>query len=307
MNMANLFEGIYPPVITSFRDNGDLYESGIRNVIGYLMSEGVHGFFITGSYGSAILMTIEERKRVAEIIHKEVKERLPIITHVGEASTRVTIELAKHAEGLGSAAVAAVAPYYYSGANAYDDGQIIRHFADIAASVRVPTFIYNNPRTSGYTLTSELLAKLVEVGVLGMKDSSGSFTLLGEFNQAATRVNRNFACMSGSVGLMQPAYNIGIKGCISGTANAFPELTVALYRALEARDWMKSCELQNLVIAERKIQSAGGFRPAGCYTFLKLKGIDCGTVRRPWREPNDREARTMKEEAIKLGLLQGGE
>ena len=128
-------------------------------MIGYLMSEGVHGFFINGSYGSAILMTVEERKRVAEIIHDEVKGRLPIITHVGEASTRATIELAKHAEGLGSAAVAAVAPYYYSGANAYDEGQIIRHFADIAASVRVPTFIYNNPRTSGYNLTSRIVGQ----------------------------------------------------------------------------------------------------------------------------------------------------
>jgi 4-hydroxy-tetrahydrodipicolinate synthase len=303
--MTKCFEGIYPPLIASFTEDGDLYEKGIRNVAGYLMSEGVHGFFINGSYGSAILMTVEERKRAAEIIHDEVKGRLPIITHVGSASTRATIELAKHAEGLGSAAVAAIAPYYYAGANAYDESQIIRHYADIAASVRVPTFIYNNPRTSGYTLTPALLARLVDVGVLGMKDSSGSFTLLGEFNQAATRVNPNFACMSGSVGLMQPAYNIGIRGCVAGTANAFPELAVALYRALEAHDWKKSGELQNLVIAQRKIQAAGGFRPAGSYTFLKLKGIDCGTVRRPWREPNAQEARYMKEEAIKLGLLKG--
>ena len=303
--MTKRFEGIYPPVITSFTEDGDIYEKGIRNVVRYLMSEGVHGLFINGSYGSCVLMTIEERKQVAEIIHDEVSGRLPIITHVGEASTRATIELAKHAEGLGSAAVAAVAPYYYPGANAYDEGQIIRHYTDIVASVRVPTFIYNNPKTSGYTLTSELLAELVKVGVLGMKDSSGSFTLLGEFNQAASRVNPDFACMSGSVGLIQPAFNIGIKGCVSGTANAFPELAVSLYKALEARDWEKSKELQNLVIAQRKIQAAGGFRPAGCYTFLKLKGIDCGTVRRPWREPNDREARYMKEEAIKFGLLKG--
>ncbi|MBU4372313.1 MAG: dihydrodipicolinate synthase family protein [Proteobacteria bacterium] len=303
--MANRFEGIYPPVITSFTEDGDIYEKGIRNVIGYLMSEGVHGFFINGSYGSGVLMTIEERKRVAEIIHAEVSGRLPIVTHVGEASTRATIELARHAEGLGSAAVAAVAPYYYPGANAYDEGQIIRHYADIAASVGVPTFMYNNPKTSGYTLTSELLAELVKVGVMGMKDSSGSFTLLGEFNQAATRVNPDFACMCGSAGMIQPAFNIGIRGCVSGTANAFPELAVSLYKALEAHDWEKSKELQNLVIAERKIQAAGGFRPAGCYTFLKMKGIDCGTVRRPWREPNDQEARYMKGEAVKLGLLRG--
>lgn len=303
--MTRRFEGIYPPAITSFTESGDIYEKGIRHVIGYLMSEGVHGFFINGSYGSCALMTVEERKRVAEIIHAEVGGRLPIITHVGEASTRATIDLAKHAEGIGSAAVAVIAPYYYSGVNAYDENQIIRHYADIAASVRVPTFVYNNPRTSGYTLTAELLTKLVKVGVAGMKDSSGSFTLLGEFNQAAMRENADFACMSGSVGLMQPAFNIGIKGCISGTANAFPELAVSLYKALEAHDWEKSGELQNLVIAQRKIQAASGFRPAGCYTFLKLKGIDCGTVRRPWREPNDQEARYMQEAAIHLGLLRG--
>jgi N-acetylneuraminate lyase len=70
---------------------------------------------------------LRREKRVAEIIHDEVSGRLPIITHVGESSTRATIELAKHADGLGSAAVAAIAPYYYSGANAYDESQIIRH------------------------------------------------------------------------------------------------------------------------------------------------------------------------------------
>ena len=138
-----------------------------------------------------------------------------------------------------------------------------------------------------------------------MKDCSGSFTLLESSIRLATRENAELPGMSGTVGLMQPAFNIGIKGCVSGTANAFPELAVSLYKALLAHDWEKSRELQNLVIAERKIQTASGFRPAGCYTFLKLKGIDCGTVRRPWREPNDQEARYMKEEAIKLGLLQG--
>jgi dihydrodipicolinate synthase/N-acetylneuraminate lyase len=303
--MAMRFEGIYPPLIASFTEEGDLYEKGFRNVIRYLMAEGVHGFFINGSYGSSVLLTIEEKKRVAEIVHDEVNGRLPIITHVGEASTRATIELARHAEGLGSAAIAAFVPYYYPGANAYDEDQVIRHYGDVAASVGVPTFIYNNPRTSGYSLTPELLARLVAVGVSGMKDSSGSFTLLCEFNQAAIRVNPGFVCMSGSVGLLQPAFNIGLKGCIAGTANAFPEMALALYRALEAHDQTRSRELQTIVIAERKIQAASGFRPAGCYTFLKLKGIDCGTVRRPWREPNEEKARYMESEAIKLGLLRG--
>jgi dihydrodipicolinate synthase/N-acetylneuraminate lyase len=301
--MANRFEGIYPPLIAGFTAEGAVYETGIRNVIRYLIGEGVQGFFINGSYGSAFLMTGEERKQVARIAHGEVNGRVPIITHVGDTSTRGTVELAKHAADLGSAAVAAVVPYYYSGAGAYDDDQILRHFEEIVAAVPIPTFIYNNPRTTGYDLTPELLARLVANGVAGMKDSSGSFTLLGEFNQAARGVNRDFVCLSGTIGILQPAYNIGIKGCVAGTANAFPELAVALYRALEARDWDASERLQNTVLALRKIQAGSGFRPAGCYTFLKWKGIDCGTVRRPWREPNEPEARRMVEAAARIGLL----
>lgn len=300
--MANRFEGIYPPLIASFTEEGAIYEEGVRNVIRYLLGEGVHGLFINGSYGSAFLMTGGERKRVAEIVHREVGGRVPIITHVGATSTASTVDLARHAEGIGSAAVAAVVPYYYAGAGAYDDDQIIRHFSEVVAAVGIPTFIYNNPRTTGYDLTPELLARLVANGVAGMKDSSGSFTLLGEFNQAAGGENRDFVCMSGTIGMLQPAYNIGIKGCVAGTANAFPGIAVALYRALEARDWAASERLQKIVLALRRIQAISGFRPAGCYAFLKWKGIDCGTVRRPWREPNGQEARRMVEEAVRLGL-----
>lgn len=300
--MANRFEGIYPPLIASFTEEGAIYEAGIGNVIRYLLGEGVHGLFINGSYGSAFLMTGGERKRVAAIVHREVGGRVPIITHVGDTSTAATIDLARHAEGIGSAAVAAVVPYYYAGAGAYDDDQIVRHFAEIVAAVPIPVFIYNNPRTTGYDLTPELLARLVANGVAGMKDSSGSFTLLGEFDQAAGGVNRDFVCMSGTIGMLQPAYNIGIKGCVAGTANAFPGIAVALYRALEARDWEAAERLQKTVLALRRIQAVSGFRPAGCYAFLKWKGIDCGTVRRPWREPNGQEARRMVEEAVRLGL-----
>ena len=79
-----------------------------------------------------------------------------------------------------------------------------------------------------------------------MKDSSGSFTLLGEFNQAATRVNRDFACMSGSVGLHAAGVQHRHQGMRLGNGKRLSRLTVALYRALEAHDWEKFRELQNL-------------------------------------------------------------
>ena len=66
--MVEKITGIFPPMITSFTPEGDIYEKGIRSVINFLFEHGVHGLFITGSYGSFAIMSTDERKKVAEII-----------------------------------------------------------------------------------------------------------------------------------------------------------------------------------------------------------------------------------------------
>ncbi|NLG67986.1 MAG: dihydrodipicolinate synthase family protein, partial [Firmicutes bacterium] len=71
--MSNKLTGVYPPIVTSFTPDGEIYEKGIRSVIGFLLERGVNGLFVIGSYGSFPLMTDEERKQVAAIIMDEVK------------------------------------------------------------------------------------------------------------------------------------------------------------------------------------------------------------------------------------------
>ena len=294
--------GIYPPMITPFTADGAIYEKGLAEVIEFLISNGVHGIFAIGSYGSFALLSTEERKRLARLIMKIVDGRIPVIFQTGAPSTREAAELAQDAESIGAAAVAAVVPFYYSGF-AYKDVEIVQHFSDICAAVSVPVFLYNNPKTTGFSLKTGLLKKLIGVGVRGMKDSSGNYMDFIEWINEARPLCPDFVFMAGTVGMLQPTYYHGSPGCVAGTANAFPRLVLGLYDALEAGDLDKASELQAKVIAVRMYQQTSGFRPAACYPLLRWQGVDGGTVRKPWRELNEDELTRMRAGMERLGVL----
>lgn len=294
--------GVLPPMITPFTPEGEIYEKGLDEVIEFLISRRVHGIFAIGSYGSFALLTTDERKRLARMIMKKVDGRVPVIIQVGSPSTRTAVALAKDAEDAGAAAVAAVVPFYYSGF-AYTDLEIVEHFKTVCDAVEAPVWIYNNPKTTGFSLKTALLKKLAAVGIAGMKDSSGNYMDFLEWINEVRPEYPDFKFMAGTVGMLQPTYYQGAPGCVAGTANAFPELVIGLYDALEAGDVKKASELQAKVIAVRMYQQTSGFRPAACYPLLRWRGVDAGTVRKPWRELDNDELSRMRAGMEKLGVL----
>ena len=104
-------KGVIPPMITPFQEDGTLDEKSLIHLVEYL-SERVDGLFICGSYGCGALMTIEERKRVAEIVKKYARKDLTIVVHTGTTNTIETIELTRHARDIGCDAASSVGPCY---------------------------------------------------------------------------------------------------------------------------------------------------------------------------------------------------
>jgi dihydrodipicolinate synthase/N-acetylneuraminate lyase len=300
--LTNKLSGIFPPMITSFTEDGQVDYRGIGSVVDFLLDRRVDGLFILGSYGGCALLETEERKEVARAVLRQVGGRAPVIVHVGAPSTRTTVALARHAEEAGATAVAAVLPFYYS-AIAYKDFELVRHYEEVVQSVRVPVYVYNNPKTTGFSITSDLLKKLVGVGVKGLKDSSGDYMLFAEFINEIRPMADDFHFMIGTVGLIQPAFLLGGQSCVAGTAIPFPELIRRLYDGMLAGDFAGTAPLQAKVIAIRKLQGAAGFRPAACYPLLRMRGIDPGTTRRPWREPPPEQCAQMRKGLEELGVL----
>lgn len=268
-------EGIIPPILTPFDERGEIYEEGLRKLVDFCLPY-VGGFYPCGSYGSGPLMEVSERKRVPQIVVDQVKGKVPVVIHVGSTSTRTAVALAQHAESIGADAVAAVPGYYYR----LGEKDIILHYETLVKAVSIPVYAYNNPKLTGNPISPALLDRLAEVGVHGVKDSSFSIITFEQFMR--TVKDPDFDYVIGTEALMLHAFVLGAHACISGLANAMPELMAEYYEAAKTFDMAKAVPLQAKVQHARDIMHIGASVPTA-YAMLKIRGFDAGQPRMPFR------------------------
>ena len=288
--------GVIPPMITPFDAKGEVDKKALREIVTFLKTR-VDGLFICGSYGSGPLMSIEQRKTVAEVTIEEVNSRIPVIVHVGAASTDASVDLAVHAERYGADRVASVAPYYYShGVDTVRD-----HFTRLVQAVDIPVYIYNNPKTVGYGISPQLARDLESLGVKGIKDSSFDLILFSDYQR---NCGPDFDVVMGTEALFWPASVIGARAFIPGLGNAFPEIMRELYEASIGQDHRKAVELHMKAIAMREAVHRVGSTVVGVQTALHMRGVNAGLPKAPFK-PATEQAKaclleTMRSMAIAI-------
>ena len=288
-------EGIIPPLLTCFDKDGGIYEKGQREIIEFILPY-IDGVYPCGTYGSGPLMSADERKTVAEIVIDQINGRIPVIMHVGAASTKETINLAKHAEKTGADAVGAIAPYYYK----YNNRELINHYKRLIDSVDIPVFLYNNPHTSGNNITPEVLNELAGRGLAGVKDSA--FDLVNFYLYQIEVENPNFKFVIGTEAIALGAFMSGAEAAICGVANVIPEPLHKLWELVQRKEWKEAQKVQMEVLKIRKIMKMGSTL-TNCYAILKIRGIDCGWPRMPYLPVDDELYNKIKEELSKLNVL----
>ena len=296
--MAKELRGVIPPLTTPFTEEGAIYEVGLRRLLDFQAEKGTHGLFICGTYGSGPIMSLAERKQVAEITVSHVQDRMAVIVHIGTTSTSQSRELAQHAESIGADAVAAVPPYYHG----HDEREVLEFFSALVRSANIPVFVYNNPKTSGFSIRPPFLAQLASAGVRGIKDSGFNFVEFTHFI-LALQGYPDFTFIMGTEALALPALMVGAKGCISGLANPFPELVIQLYDAVMQSKFKEAAKLQLRVNRARQILHIPTSTNAACYRALAARGIDVGQPKAPILPVSEEDGSLMIEEFKRLGLL----
>jgi dihydrodipicolinate synthase/N-acetylneuraminate lyase len=188
------------------------------------------------------VLRAEQRKRFAEVIVKHVRGRVPVIVHVGTADIYSTVDLGMHARSIGCDAIAAVGPYYYSD---HSEFEIFEHFRELARRTEMPLLIYNNPPYQGYDITPAMMLRLKEEipQLFGTKLAADSLeTALTYLSQ----LPQDFA-IYGLASALMPGALYGVRGTIIPPMNAFPELAVALWKAMEDRRLEEAFKLQKQI------------------------------------------------------------
>jgi dihydrodipicolinate synthase/N-acetylneuraminate lyase len=279
--------GVIISPLTPFTEDGVVDDGALSNLIEFHISKKVHGFLALATAGEGPLLTVEERKHIAEVIIRTNAGRLPIIVQCGTLSTKDTVELAKHAVACGADAVATLPPLY----SRLDFAAYEMHFQAVADAVHpVPLFIYNNPWAQGRALTVEELVDLNAKGIIqGVIDSSRDLGNIYKLMRYRDKITTIIA----DTKLSMPGLLFGCPALGSAIGNAIPELFVDMYNAVQTGDIQKAVtkELEVFAVSEKMRSPECG----AIHEALNARGQYCGYPKRPIRTANEDEKKKIHE------------
>jgi len=244
-----MIRGVLLPVITPFDDQVRLDEQMLRQLVDFHIEAGVQGLFVLGSTGQGPAMSVEERKQAAAVALDQAKKRVPVVIHVGTADAWSTTDLAEHAAAHGADAVAIVPPYYYSD---HTEFEIMAHYRAVHRAVALPIYIYENPKYSGISIAPNFAVRMKEQipALKGIKVAYGQGALL-EY----VRLLPDVSVFTGNADLFG-LVPFGLAGMINPPTSFVPELCVALFDALDRKDYPRAVEAQKRVDAAARIVAA---------------------------------------------------
>ncbi len=249
--IANLPEGIITPLITPFKENGEVDFEMTKALVRFNMEACVQGLFILGSAGQGPVMNPDERRMFLETVMEVVEEKMPVIAHVGTADSYTGRELARHAKQVGVNSIAIVPPYYYSDHTPYE---VIAHYYEIAeGAVDLPIVVYDNPRYTGIPMTPKVVEELHKElpQVLGIKPAfSGLEQMLGYM-----KLIPEIKVYSASTEYLASGVPLGIAGTVNPPMSFFPEICLEVWEALEQKKYAEAFTLQEKVNAIRTVVS----------------------------------------------------
>jgi len=261
--------GVIPAMVTPLNNDETLDEAGLRRLVNFLIDAGVHGLFSVGSQGEAYALSFAEKQRVAEIVVEETRRRVPVYIGTGAVTTRDAIAQTQMAERAGADAVSLITPYFITPSQ----NELFAHHAAVAGSTRLPILLYPNPGRTNVHLAVDTVARLAQIeNIVGIKDSSGDFTLLNEYIRRAK--SEKFDVLVGRDTLIYATLACGGAGAIAATANAAPRIVAEIYNAFVAGDLERSRRAQAQLAPLRLAFELGTF-PVVIKEALALMGI-CG-------------------------------
>ena len=288
--MANIklpnFRGVIPALLTIFDENEALDEKRTRGFINHLLNKGVNGLYLTGSTGEGFLMTLEERKRIVEIIINEVAGRVPIMAHIGAIGTKNSIELATHAYQAGADAISSVPPFYWR----FNEEHIFNYYKDIGEATPLPMIIYNVPLAGilGFNTIKKLAAIERVKGIKYTATTHHEIALIKE------QIGRDFLIYSGCDEMAISGLINGADGIIGSFYNLMPELFIEIYHAIQNNDLVTAKAKQKTAVQIINYSISYDYFSV-MRLGLKWMGVDAGYSRRPFNNYSGADEEKIKE------------
>lgn len=290
--------GILPPIITPFRENGDVdYDAFIRNIERW-NNDPLVGYLVLGSNSEAPYLSEEEKLKLIELTVQSAKKDRIILAGTGLESTRETIRFTNDAARLGAHAALVLTPFYYG--DSMSDKALIEYFTAVAEASDIPILIYNVPKFTHLNISVSAVKVLCQhPNIVGMKDSLGNVAQLEVFKKV---VPEKFNLIVGSASAWHSALELGLRAAILAVANCLPKPCAEIQRLFDSNEHSKAKELQaRLNPVNETVTDTYGI--AGLKYASTLMGYEGGFPRSPLQPLNENQKAEIRNILESAGFL----
>lgn len=278
--------GIFTPMVTPFRPDGELDLDAAADLIRHLAANGSDGVVLTGTTGEGSTVTDDEDVALWQVGVEVARESgSMVIAGTGTNDTRHSIELTERAAGCGVDGVLVVTPYY----NRPNRAGLYAHYEAVARATDLPIVVYNIPHRTGTDMPNDFLAELAQIpNIVAVKQSryddvapiDGMDLLAGNDDAFAETLD-----VGGVGGVLVAAHLVGpqLRRILDepGERHAIQKRLLPLYDALSVAPLAASTKVA-----------------------MRLLGHELGGPRLPLVEPDQSEIATIRSGLAAAGLLE---
>ncbi len=229
------FTGLSAFPVTPIDAGGKVDTDHLQRLVTRLAASEVQSIGVLGSTGGYAYLSSDERARALSAA-VEAAGATPVLAGIGALTTR---DVLRHAEDAAQAGAAALllAPMSYL---PLTDDDVFALFQETARATELPICVYNNPGTTHFDVSEELLTRLAAIrGVDAVKNPSAG-DIAGSIERLRPTVTGGFSLGHSGDATIASALKAGSDAWYSVLAGTCPDLCVRMWacrgdgRALDA-------------------------------------------------------------------------
>jgi 4-hydroxy-tetrahydrodipicolinate synthase len=271
---------------------GRINEAELARYVEWLIDGGVHGLYPNGSTGEFLRFTVEERRRIVQIVCDAAAGRVPVVAGAAEANVAETVKACEQCLEAGARAVAVVSPFYYR----LSPESVYAYFREIGRHSPIDVTLYNIPMLAS-PVDVPTVRRLVEEfpRIVGIKDSSGDISHMGRLIAAVRPIRPDFSFLTGWESALVPMLLAGCNGGTHASSGIAPGLTRSVYDAVRAGQIDQAFELQRKLTDLFDLVIQGADFPEGFRVAAEVCGFRMGASRQPATESQEADRRKLAE------------
>lgn len=224
----NYLSGLSAFTLTPFDKTGVVDVDHLQRLVARLAATDIDSIGVLGSTGSYMYLSRAQRARAIEAAVEASRDK-PILAGIGDLRTDQVIEHTASAEKAGASALL-LAPVSYLPLTEWDFIELVN---TIASGTSLPICLYNNPGTTHFTMSADLIANLAKLTSVHAVKNPAPATFMSASALAKSRTDLPEGFILGYSGDANIAHVLpsGADAWYSVIAGTLPKLALDIWLA----------------------------------------------------------------------------